>query len=553
MKQTKLLMLAMALGASGAMAQSVVVVLNDGTQQKFATDYVKEIYFTEESGPSDEMPLMLTEKNVYSNGNVLMSFSPATEELNVVLDIYGPTDALYLNPGTYEVNGTYGPFTIGNNIQYSYIDFVENGVGKVGLESGTATVTMSEDYVYTIHMDFMLTDGSNFKGVFVGEIPGYDPNAAVIDITMSAAEYNENPQPAGTFYVILHDADWGCQMALDIMSTPDATRLPAGTYTYSKDSGEMTFGGRSYLEIYTPYSYNELTGGTVVVAEEGGVYTIDMQVTLTDGREATLSYSGEITGTPNFDTGTIGDETLLDLVNTQVYSQGNATFVFRSDAEDLNVSLDLYGPTDAQYLYEGTYTIDAACTPYTINSDARYTYLQKGDSEDHLGIQSGTATVTMTADYVYTIMMDFVMADGSTFKGNFTGEIPDYNPGKGIEITLSDAKYNDNPQPAGNFYVKFNDADWSCEMAIDFMSTPDATVLPAGTYTYSAEGGEMTFSSKSYLDIYTPYTSNRFTAGTITVAEENGVYAIDMDLTLEDGRNARLIYSGAISGTPVFE
>ena len=41
MKQTKLLMLAMALGASGAMAQSVVVVLNDGTQQKFATDYVK--------------------------------------------------------------------------------------------------------------------------------------------------------------------------------------------------------------------------------------------------------------------------------------------------------------------------------------------------------------------------------------------------------------------------------------------------------------------------------------------------------------------------------
>lgn len=74
MKQTKLLMLAMALGASGAMAQSVVVVLNDGTQQKFATDYVKEIYFTEESGPSDEMPLMLTDKNVYSNGNVLMSF-----------------------------------------------------------------------------------------------------------------------------------------------------------------------------------------------------------------------------------------------------------------------------------------------------------------------------------------------------------------------------------------------------------------------------------------------------------------------------------------------
>ena len=84
MKQTKLLMLAMALGASGAMAQSVVVVLNDGTQQKFATDYVKEIYFTEESGPGDEVPLMLTDKNVYSNGNVLMSFSPATLSFPII-------------------------------------------------------------------------------------------------------------------------------------------------------------------------------------------------------------------------------------------------------------------------------------------------------------------------------------------------------------------------------------------------------------------------------------------------------------------------------------
>lgn len=38
MKQIKLLTLAMVLGCTGAMAQSVVVVMKDGTQQKFGTD-----------------------------------------------------------------------------------------------------------------------------------------------------------------------------------------------------------------------------------------------------------------------------------------------------------------------------------------------------------------------------------------------------------------------------------------------------------------------------------------------------------------------------------
>lgn len=47
MKQFNLLMLAFAMGCSGAMAQSVVVVLKDGTHQKFGSDYVKEIVFTE--------------------------------------------------------------------------------------------------------------------------------------------------------------------------------------------------------------------------------------------------------------------------------------------------------------------------------------------------------------------------------------------------------------------------------------------------------------------------------------------------------------------------
>ena len=78
MKQFNLLMLAFAMGCSGAMAQSVVVVLKDGTHQKFGSDYVKEIVFTEESEPQKPVSLLLSKTEVFSQGNVVLSFPLST-------------------------------------------------------------------------------------------------------------------------------------------------------------------------------------------------------------------------------------------------------------------------------------------------------------------------------------------------------------------------------------------------------------------------------------------------------------------------------------------
>ncbi len=46
-KNYKTLLFAFGLGTLGAAAQSVTVVLNDGTQQKFCTDYVRQIAIEE--------------------------------------------------------------------------------------------------------------------------------------------------------------------------------------------------------------------------------------------------------------------------------------------------------------------------------------------------------------------------------------------------------------------------------------------------------------------------------------------------------------------------
>lgn len=551
MKQFNLLMLAFAMGCSGAMAQSVVVVLKDGTHQKFGSDYVKEIVFTEESEPQKPVSLLLSKTEVYSQGNVVLSFSPIDESCNVVLDMYGNYDDTYLKPGTYNVSAPQTPFSVGNDEKYSYVDFVESGKGRVGFQSGAAVVTMNEEtFVYTIDMDFTLTDGSQFKGVFEGEIPDYSPNKDNgINITLSDAKYNENPQKPGEFYVNFNDQAWSCAMAIDFMSKADATVLPAGTYTYSANGGEMTFSSKSYLEIYTPYSNNRFTGGTITVAEDNGDYTMVMDLTLEDGRKANITYAGKIAGTPTFEQP--ADIVEFSLANKNVYGQGNVSLTFKA-ADDSELALDVYGPTAAQFLETGTYEVKAGGTPFSIGDGIQYTYFKKADGQP-VGITSGTAAVSIGENYVYTIVMDFTLADGSKLNGEFKGAIPYYNPH--IDTTLSAASYNENKQNPGEFYVKFNDTNWSCEMAIDFMSKADATVLPAGTYTYSADGGEMTFSSKSYLDLYNPYPSsnNRFKTGTITVTEEGGNYNLAMDLTLEDGRTANLTYSGTISGTPTFE
>lgn len=495
---------------------------------------------------------MLSKTEVFSQGNVVLSFSPIDESCNVVLDMYGNYDDTYLKPGTYNVAPPQTPFSVGNNPNYSYIDFVESGKGKVGFQSGAAVVTMNEEtYVYTIDMDFTLTDGSQFRGVFEGEIPDYNPGKEDkgIEINLSDAKYNDNPQKPGTFYVKFNDQAWSCAMAIDFMSKADATVLPAGTYTYSAAGGEMTFTSRSYLDIYNPSSSNRFSDGTITVAEDNGDYTMVMDLTLEDGRKANITYSGKIGGTPVFELPT--DIVSFSLADKNVYGQGNVSLTFKSE-DNSELALDVYGSTAAQFLETGTYVVKADGTPFSIGNNIQYSYFKKADGQP-VGITSGTATISISEDYVYTIVMDFTLADGSKLNGEFKGGIPYYNPH--IDTSLSAASYNENKQKPGEFYVKFNDTNWSCEMAIDFMSKADATVLPAGTYTYSADGGEMTFSSKSYMDLHNPYptSNNRFKAGTITVTEEGGNYNIAMDLTLEDGRTANLTYSGTISGTPAFE
>ena len=291
MKHLGTMLLLLAAAPLAASAQSIIVVDKDGTSHKFNADYVKDVHFVEVTPVAPAVDFTSIDLTVYSQGNVLITLANGDDSTKLELDTYGPTTAVYLMPGSYVVGGS-GDYRIDLG---SYTKVKVDGESKT-LKSGTMTVA-NEGKEYTISVDFEMSDGTTLQGEYKGALPTYSP---VVEMTMSAASYNENPQAAGEFYVKMNDADWKVEMALDFFADTEATVLPAGEYTYSADNTPGTFSQKSYVDFYNPYSTNKMKGGTVNVAQEEGKYTITMNLELEDGRVCEFTYTGKITGEPTF-------------------------------------------------------------------------------------------------------------------------------------------------------------------------------------------------------------------------------------------------------------
>lgn len=225
------------------------------------------------------------------------------------------------------------------------------------------------------------------------------------------------------------------------------------------------------------------------------------------------------------------------------YSSGAASLTLATEDNSKSLSLWIYGPENAVFLNEGVYSVDASNAPFTIDTDANYSFVK--ENEKQTGIKTGTMTITRSQE-IYDISFDFTLVDGATFKAKYTGKVEGYSPY--INLTASTVKQTEiNNSVPGEFYLKFNDLNYSYEMAVDFFTQAGEKKLPAGQYTYSESKEPGTFSQLSYLDIYSPYTSNRFAENsTIDISYDGDIATISMNLILQDERVVNLNYSGPI-------
>lgn len=292
----KLLLASAFLAASGAAsAQSVTVVLNDNTMQKFSTDRVKAITLTT---PASDIPVAETNSvavQVYGN-NATLQFSNADKSVVVELDVYGPADANYLHPGTYTVKSGGEPFTIDG--AGGYTSFKIDGT-KHDITAGSMDVAIrGREYVF--NGAFTLDNGSEQGFSFTGKLPTY---TQFREYAMSNAGYNENPQQPGVFYVKMNDSGSNIEMALVLSCASTATSLQAGTYVRATDATVMqpgTYGAGSYIDLFRPYySDREFTGPCTIDCKDG-IYSIDFEAHLSNGLLLAITYEGEIKGTPTF-------------------------------------------------------------------------------------------------------------------------------------------------------------------------------------------------------------------------------------------------------------
>lgn len=286
---TTLLATACTLGAS---AQSIKVTDAKGVAYKFAAERVRDITFAKVNA-SDVIDFSSITARAYSSGAVEATFSSADSPKTVTLWIVGPSMGKYLYDGVYTVSSAAGAMTIDAAPSYSFVK--ENGA-STALKSGVMNVAISGKE-YTITFDLILADDSGLKGKYIGEMPGTVGKDFTLPVceapTVKTTEVNDYVK--GEFYVKMNDAAWSYEMVIDFFADANATKLPAGTYTYATDKSAGTFGTRSSIDIYNPScNYKFATGSTVRVSYDGDNIVMEIALVTTDGRKIDMTYRGAI-------------------------------------------------------------------------------------------------------------------------------------------------------------------------------------------------------------------------------------------------------------------
>lgn len=442
-------------------------------------------------------------------------FSTADGKTSLKMDLSYPSADYCIPVGTYNYNAEEGLC-----LDEGYATLTVDGT-DTDVTSGTVVIA-KDGNVYDVTFDLGLADGNGFKGNYKG---GMSTFGQEIDMTFNSANFQENDDMSrGEFYLKLTSATW-CTLALDFFADPEATSLPAGTYTYSDNNLPGTFGASSYLETYSPYypdAYARLAeGSTVTVTADGYSGKLIMK----DGRTVNFSYTAPV------------EPTVFSTVETAVAST-YTTITFATADESKKLEMDISYPSGTMFLPEGEFTYGGS--PLCIDAD--YATLYVGD--ETIKVNGGKMNVTRDGNN-YSVTFELTLANGKTFEASYSGTMDTFCPI--IDIEYSDAGYLEIDDAApGEHYVRMNNSSWSSSLAFDFFAEAGTDTLPAGTYTYSADNTPGTFGPKSYVDTIRPYaaaSSARMAEGSTVTVTATGITG---KLIMADGRTINISFTGEI-------
>lgn len=279
-----LLTTALLCGASilGAHAQNVIITDKDGVQHKFNADYVQEITFEQvQSGDGYDFKFDAISLEIWAHNNLNLLFTSGDNSVD--LEIIQP-DALYLQPGTYEVSTSQKEFSI---VPGAYTKINVNGNAEV-LKGGEMTVDLT-DNTYNFELNLSLESGKELKGTFSGELPVFGPTLNYV-LTGCAYQSVNDPEENG-FYYKFNDTNWKIEMRIDLFSAGETPK--AGVYTFSKSTEDNS--ASSYVNLYSPYNEaTEFEEGTVTISGEGKNTVVEIEGKLALGLKMTAKFTGAL-------------------------------------------------------------------------------------------------------------------------------------------------------------------------------------------------------------------------------------------------------------------
>lgn len=228
--------------------------------------------------------------------------------------------------------------------------------------------------------------------------------------------------------------------------------------------------------------------------------------------------------------------------NLDVTSYGLTEVILEFKTSDQpTVKVDIYFKEDQNFLPDGVYNLGTDGDRYIKNSSSNKTFCNIAGKL----IKSGSMNVVRKGEE-YTISFDFTYGDDNeNIKGYYQGTLNNFGPVKNVVATNMVASDNDDLKD-GEFYLKFNDADWSVDGIFDLFCAPGLMTIPDGTYTLGADNSPMTYSAKSQIHSYT-FNQDFKIVEPIVVATENGERTITTKVTTDLGVIFNITYKGAIT------
>ncbi len=427
----------------------------------------------------------------------------------------------------------------------------------------TSTVTVTELKPASMYVVLAAVSGKDGTAVYdklvmeTLEESGQEKPEGQYEITFTDVVCDNQYADPGEFYIIMKDAKGEHDLKLDFFAPEDAVALPEGTYKIG-DGEEPFILNKEYtfLNIKAVGSTSTdvvmFSEGTVDVSNDGGKYVLDVNLVAAESGNVYKShFEGVIKGMPTEPSEVI--EVAMSAANLHVNSDAAAGYFLvklNNDSWSHEMSLQFYAAAGSGVLPDGVYTVGDSKKPGTIGIGSCLDIQNKGSNY----FKSGTVSVTRNGD-IYKLETNLTGRDDDRlFKVTFEDRINgmETEEQKVIELVATSSTLYSSSPDKGQFYVKFNDADWTFDMAVDFYAAAGSVILPSGTY--SVKDGSV--GAKSYVELYESSVTKRhdLSAGTVEVAKEGNVYTIRMNLTSKtESALLKITFTGEIKDMPVEE